>query len=73
MKYIRFERGLILFSSHMQHHNIAFNLHILGKPLSAGFVKQDGSCVTCLGESTSLGLQAAAEDTEALRKALADL
>ena len=68
-KYVCFQNGygehIVIFPNLMQHANMVFNLGVMGRPISAGFINKD---LVCYGESTSLKLKAREEDTEIVKE-----
>lgn len=66
-----FDDGLtehpVLFSNHITHSNMAFNL-AAGKPISAGFVRFANGKLEAYGESISLKLTYRREDTVIINK-----
>lgn len=68
MKYIRFENGFVIFTDNLSHQNIEFNLHgMAGKAISAGMVEFVGDRSHCHGNSVTLQLESAPEDTKLLQ------
>lgn len=67
-KYIRTPDGFFIWpeSSEILHKDMAHHLGL--EPISAGFVYTDSKGFTCFGESISLGIRSAKEDSALLNQ-----
>jgi len=79
MKYIVFEKEdgnqfLVAFSPNISHDDMAESLlRGVGKPVSAGFIRESADGFYCGGESVSLGVKSHEDDTFLLRAGLASV
>lgn len=65
-KYIVFDEvNIVIFPNHVEHANFAFNNQFLGRPTSAGFIRNS---FECYGKSVSLELESKPTDTILAKK-----
>lgn len=73
MKYLMY-KGMnhipVLFSAELSHVDMSERCEMLGKLVSAGFVKVENCPPRAYGNSTTLGLSARPEDTDIIRQHL---